>query len=48
MSKKFQITEEGLKAYQEELNRLKTVEREKNIIALQEARAQGLVGKRGL
>ncbi|HHU23967.1 MAG TPA: transcription elongation factor GreA [Acholeplasmataceae bacterium] len=41
MSKKFQITEEGLKTYQEELKHLKTVEREKNIIALQEARAQG-------
>ncbi len=37
----FEITEDGLKKIQEELEHIKTVERPENITALQEARAQG-------
>lgn len=37
----FEITEEGLKKIQEEIETLKTVDRPANIVALQEARAQG-------
>lgn len=41
MNQKYQLTMEGFKDIQERLKYLKDVEREKNIIALQEARAQG-------
>ncbi len=41
VNQKYTLTAEGLKAYQDELNQLKNVDRVKNIIALQEARAQG-------
>ncbi|MFI3251799.1 MAG: transcription elongation factor GreA [bacterium] len=37
----FEITEEGLKKIQVELDQLKTVDRPNNITAIQEARAQG-------
>ncbi|HEY8364236.1 MAG TPA: transcription elongation factor GreA [Haloplasmataceae bacterium] len=42
MSKsKYEITKDGLKKFEEELEYLKTVKRKENIQALQEARAQG-------
>ena len=41
MNEKFNLTEEGLKNLQDELYKLKNVERVKKITALQEARAQG-------
>jgi len=41
MNKKYKLTEEGLKKYQEELKNLKDVERVKNIQDLKDARAQG-------
>lgn len=41
MNKKYKLTEEGLKKYQEELQNLKEVERVKNIQDLKDARAQG-------
>jgi transcription elongation factor GreA len=42
MSKsKYEITSEGYKKFEEELEYLKTVKRKENIQALQEARAQG-------
>lgn len=41
MNQKYPLTMEGFKEKQERLNYLKNVEREKNIVALQEARAQG-------
>ncbi len=37
----FELTEEGLKKFQDELEHIKSVERPDNIKALQEARAQG-------
>lgn len=37
----FEITEEGLKKIQDEIEHIKTVERPANIQAIQEARAQG-------
>lgn len=41
MNKKYSLTQEGLKKYQEELQNLKDVERVKNIQDLKDARAQG-------
>lgn len=41
MNKKYKLTEEGLRKYQEELQNLKDVERVKNIQDLKDARAQG-------
>ena len=40
MSPKYTLTQEGLEQYQEELQQLE-IERQKNIVAIQEARAQG-------
>ena len=40
MSQKYTLTQEGLNKYKEELEQLE-VERQKNIVAIQEARAQG-------
>ncbi len=42
MNKKtYELTEEGLKKIKDELEHIKSVERPENIVALQEARAQG-------
>ena len=41
MNKVYELTQEGLKKYQDELQNLKDVERPKNIQDLKDARAQG-------
>ncbi|MFP4286589.1 MAG: transcription elongation factor GreA [Candidatus Izemoplasmataceae bacterium] len=38
---KYKLTQSGIDQYKEELERLKTVDRERNLEALKEARAQG-------